>query len=331
MSSREHRVTLGLRSAGESLSIASAVPWIARLIDEGSGGALGDAAHAAPTLRIVIERGHDAFRLDGASVLTRDAWSLGDRVVCRNVCGSGFDLSFELGEVMTFRYRWRPPARERAAKLALRSRFHLLARAALLQYPAMWVAGTKGRVPLHAPVFATPSSAPLLAGPSGVGKSTILQRELASGALAICDNLSVADGTNAWGIVEPMRVSGGSGRRMPHGRTEVAFDGRIDCLEPDRVIVVRRGDGDEPTLAPCLPQAAARSLTTGTYMAGELRRYWAFASTLAAGTGIGPAHPPVAAVAESFAQRLSCWELVLPRSAAMLPPSLASTLEAACR
>jgi hypothetical protein len=51
---------------------------------------------------------------------------------------------------------------------------------------------------------------------------------------------------------------------------------------------------------------AARSLVAGTYAAGELRRYWAFAATLALGTGLGPAHPPVAAVAAGYADRLPC-------------------------
>ena len=32
-------------------------------------------------------------------------------------------------------------------------------------------------------------------------------------------------------------------------------------------------------------------------MAGELRRYWAFAATLALGTGLGGSHPPVEDVA----------------------------------
>jgi hypothetical protein len=46
-------------------------------------------------------------------------------------------------------------------------------------------------------------------------------------------------------------------------------------------------------------------------MAGELRRYWAFAATLALGTGVGPAHPPIGAVARSMAERAPGWEIVL--------------------
>jgi hypothetical protein len=83
-------------------------------------------------------------------------------------------------------------------------------------------------------------------------------------------------------------------------------------LAPDRVVVLRRGSGATASVGPCDPEEASRSLITGTYMAQELRRYWAFASTLAAGTGIGPAHPPVARVAAAFAERLPATRIILP-------------------
>jgi hypothetical protein len=54
-------------------------------------------------------------------------------------------------------------------------------------------------------------------------------------------------------------------------------------------------------------------------MAGELRRYWSFAATLAAGTGAGPAHPPLADTASMFAKSLPCYVLTLgPRPRARL-------------
>jgi hypothetical protein len=46
-------------------------------------------------------------------------------------------------------------------------------------------------------------------------------------------------------------------------------------------------------------------------MAGELRRYWAFASTMALGTGVGEIHPRVDNVARTLAVGLPCWELTL--------------------
>ena len=46
-------------------------------------------------------------------------------------------------------------------------------------------------------------------------------------------------------------------------------------------------------------------------MAGELRRYWAFASTLALGTGVGEIHPRVDEVARTLTARLPCHEVTL--------------------
>jgi hypothetical protein len=48
-------------------------------------------------------------------------------------------------------------------------------------------------------------------------------------------------------------------------------------------------------------------------MAGELRRFWPVAALLAAGTGRGPAHPPVADVAAGLTAALPCWTLRLGR------------------
>jgi hypothetical protein len=116
-----------------------------------------------------------------------------------------------------------------------------------------------------------------------------------------------------WGLVEPLRVEGGAGRRMSFGRSEAPLPGRVKALVPDRVIVVRRGGGESAELRTCPPDMAARALVAGTYMAGELRRYWGLAATLAAGTGLGPAHPPVEGVAHELCHRLPCAELLLPR------------------
>jgi hypothetical protein len=66
-------------------------------------------------------------------------------------------------------------------------------------------------------------------------------------------------------------------------------------------------------------------------MAGELRRYWAFAATLAAGTALGPAHPPVEDVASSFAAGLPCFLLLLGRRpSARLADLLESAAVEAC-
>ncbi|MGA7911971.1 MAG: hypothetical protein WCC30_10565, partial [Candidatus Dormiibacterota bacterium] len=66
----------------------------------------------------------------------------------------------------------------------------------------------------------------------------------------------------------------------------------------------------------------------GTYMAGELRRFWGFAATIAAGTELGPAHPPVERIAGILASRLPCAEIVLSREPGPGLAQLLSRMEA---
>jgi hypothetical protein len=241
-------------------------------------------------------------------------------VMVRDACSSGLDLLVTTGEpTLDVVARWRPPLKGRAASAVLRSRSRLLIRAVLLQYPALWRSQQRGRVPLHASVCTVGSDhgrTVLIAGPGGVGKSTLVNAELARGAIATSDNLCVSDGRTAWGLLEPRRVSAGEGgskqgRRMPHDRREVPWTSRVDELVPDLLLVLRRGSAKTTTSAPCDPDEAAKSLVAGTYMAGELRRYWAFASTLALGTGVGDIHPKVDHVARTLTAGLPCREVTL--------------------
>jgi hypothetical protein len=92
----------------------------------------------------------------------------------------------------------------------------------------------------------------------------------------------------------------------------------VDELVPGLILVLRRGTAKMWSLAPCDADQAAKSLVAGTYMAGELRRYWAFASTLALGTGVGEVHPRVDQVARTLTASLPCWELT--RGQRPVPP-----------
>ncbi len=326
-----------LVNAGERLGIDCAVDWAGALISEAADGGLLDGDPSAGTVLIRVEASRDPFDTAGWEPIARGASGNHGSLVLRNLLSTGFDLRVDTGTAGTaalpprFTFRWRPGRRERAMALALRSRFHLLARSALLRYPALWAAGTRGRAPLHASACtAGNNGVALLAGPGGVGKSTLVAKELAAGGSAICDNVCVSDGAGAWGVVEPLRVEGGSsaggGRRMQHGRREAHMPGRVPSLVPDRIVVLRRGVTATASVQPCSPEVATRALATGTYMAQELRRYWAFAATLALGTGIGPAHPPVAEVAAGLARDLPATVIHLPNQPG---PRLAELLEEA--
>lgn len=300
-----------LDTAGERVQLDSELAWVTELLNEGAAGHLEPASTGAATMHVRIEAGRGAFDVSGWPLLSRGVWSSRGEVVIENVCTSGFDLHVACGEGPRLTYRWRPPARDRAAARILRSRFHLLARSVLAQYPALWWAGRLGRAPLHASACLAGDSTALVTASSGVGRSTLLLTEIAAGGRATADNLSVADGITVWGLVEPMRVEGGGGRRMPHGRHERPLEARADALTPDCIVVLGRGDGARASLTPCSAEAAKRALVTDTYMAGELRRYWQFAAILTAGTGRCPAHPPVAEIASTFAARLPAFVMTL--------------------
>jgi len=306
-----------LHTAGERVELRCAVPWIADVLTEGAAGQLAAGDGAPPDVRVSVERGTAAFDVAGWRVLTRDAWCHRGQVVLRNACSSGLDVQVTAGEpTLDVVARWRPTGQGRAVAALLRARARLLLRAVLLQYPALWRSQLRARAPLHVSVCGLGGAegpTVLLAGPGGVGKSTLVHGELRHGAASTCDNLAVSDGRYAWGVVEPLRlpagVHRGPGRRMPHGRREAAWPRRADQMSPGQLVVLVRGSG--PAVQACDPALAARYLVAGTYMAGELRRYWPFAATLALGTGLGPSHPPVGGIAAALSTRLPCLQVTL--------------------
>ncbi|MFL6048699.1 MAG: hypothetical protein ACJ738_02895 [Gaiellales bacterium] len=299
-----------------SIRIESDLDWVDELLTEGAAGQLEPSAlQDGRPLLLRIEAEGRPFSRRGWEIVTRGVWRHGCETIFENVCATGFDLHLEVsGGTAAFTYRWLPAARARVMRVALGSRFHLLVRAALMQYPALWWAGTSDRAPLHASGIESRTCAALVTAAGGVGRSTLLLDELSRGNRVTGDNLGVSDGRRLWGLVEPVRVARAGGRRMPHGRSEMPMAGRVPELEPSCVVTLERGDhGGHPYLVPSSPEAAARALVTSTYMAGELRRYWAFAATLAASTGIGPAQSPVEAAASTLTANLPCWSLRLGR------------------
>jgi hypothetical protein len=303
-----------LCTAGRSLRIRSDLGWVSRVIEETYGGSLPRPTDAAPDLEINIERSRERFPVDGWEPVARGTWTRSNIVVIEDVCTTGFDMlvSIQKGSA-TVSFRWRPPVRSRAAYIGLRSRWHLLARAVLMQFPSMWWAEVHGASPVHAAVCTAGEATALIGGAAGVGKTTLLMNESARGERATSDNLNVLDGIRAWGVVEPIRVEGAGGRKMPHGRREMAMPNRVESLTPDCVVILRRSAGPS-YVRKCSPETTARSLVTGTLMAGELRRYWPYAATLSAGTGLGPAFTQLSTTVTRLTRQLPCLEVALPRA-----------------
>src|ERR1700756_4883583 len=155
---RERKVA----TSGEQLSIACGPAWVEDLVEEALAGATGSGA-ATPTVSVQVESSRSAFDVAGWEPLTRGAWARGGNVVIEDVCSSGFDLGLR-GDIdrMEFVLRWRPRLRGKAAATLLRTRFILLARAVLLQYPVLWRATIRGRAPLHAVVCTSGRATPML-------------------------------------------------------------------------------------------------------------------------------------------------------------------------
>jgi len=316
-------------SGGERVEVHGAPRWLAALL----AGALEPAGGAgAVTVRVDLDASRAPLPLPGRRLVTRGVWrgAAGEgggpaAVLVEDACSAGFDLLVrppapDGAGPLRVTARYRPGLRTRAANRALRDRFALLARQTLVQYPLLWRAGLRGGVPLHASAFVeagrSPAAAPaggvLLIGPGGVGKSTLLLAETGAGGRATSDNLCLWRDGRAHGVVEPLRVEGGPGRRTTRGRRERDLPGRLAAVRPDRVVLLGRGAPGSPASRRPLPApAAARALAAGTYAAGELRRYWQFAAVLALATGAGPAHPPIQAVAAAITSALPCTEVRL--------------------
>jgi len=292
-------------SAGEVVAVDAEPAWAGRLVERAAGTPPEGEPGLVPTVWLAIEECRDPFPLRGLRPVTRGAYADGPRVLLHNAGGSGFDLLLVVDDELRVTARYRPGRSLRAANRMLRQRFALLVGQVLVHYPVLWRAGWRGRVPLHAAVLRSAGATPLVAGPSGVGKSTVLRDALAAGAVSTSDNLCCADADSCFGLAEPLRTAPAAnehGRRTSHDRVELPFADRAPVLAPDRLVVLERGPVTE--LSPISSAEAARALVAGTYAAGELRRYWAFTATLALATGRGPAHPPIAEVAAAYAERL---------------------------
>jgi hypothetical protein len=308
------------RTGGVQIELNCQRRLLSGILEEGLVGQFARGQAISPDIRVTVESTVEAFDTKGWDVLTRNAWQRPGQVLVRDACSSGLDLLVATdGTGLDIQARRRPTPAGRVASAVLRSRSRLLIRAVLLQYPALWWGQQQGRAPLHVSVCSLGTDhgrSVLIAGPGGIGKSTIVNAELEHGAVATSDNLCVSDGHTAWGLLEPRRVPAGErgrrpGRRMPHHRVEAPWERRVDELVPEFVLVLRRGTAKRTSFVPGDPDRAAKSLVAGTYMAGELRRYWAFASTLSLGTGLGEVHPPVDQVARTLTFGLPCWELTL--------------------
>jgi hypothetical protein len=311
-------VAMLLRTAGQRVAVDGTADTLREVI-AATGTHLGtDLIDDLPNITVSLERSRRRFDTTGCETVTRGAWTnrRGEALI-ESVGGSGFSQLWSVDEDgLHVRSRWTPTATEAAASRLLPARFRALRAQVLVHYPALWLAIQQGFAPLHVSVVEIGGVSVLLAGPGGVGKSTLVARELAAGARATCDNIAVCDGVVSHGLAEPLRLpaelaGASSGPRTTHGRREQVWDARVRSLIPSLVVVVRRGVEGGPQVRPIGPGTAQRRIVAGTYAAGELRRFWPLVATLAMATNCGPVHPRVEKVADILTSRLPCVELRL--------------------
>ena len=279
---------------------------------------------------LMLEQLPEEPSLECFEPVTRGVWAGPDGVLIKSVGGSGYTQLWQpcadpenggASACVRVSSAWAPSAVERAAAALLRQRRRALEAQVLLHHPALWSAlSVGGLTPLHVSVLEVEGTAVLLAGPGGVGKSSLVAEAMAAGARATCDNLGVSDGRTVHGLVEPLRLpadvggpgtdSSRAGARAAHGRREHRWSGRVASLRPELVVVVRREDHAPTRLRPVRPERAARALVAGTYAAGELLRFWPLVAQLAL-AGIGPVHPSLEQTAARLTESLPCYELTL--------------------
>lgn len=306
--------TAQLHTAGQRVAVHGSEAVVRSIVAAAGGPERPGLAMAdLPNVVLSVEAGRRPFNTHGFEIITRGAWaSSSGEVVLESVGGSGFDQRWTIDEDgLRVTSSWRPSYQESVAGRLLPARHHALSSQVLLHYPALWFAMQRGFAPLHVSILEVGGVVVLLAGPGGVGKSTLVARAMADGARATCDNLAVCDGATAYGVAEPLRLMDGTGRKAFHGRREQAWAHRVRSLPPELVVVLRRGTEPKPQLRQLSPAAAAHGIVAGTYAAGELRRFWSVAAVLASGTGCGPVHPPIEEIATRLANRLPCVELQL--------------------
>jgi hypothetical protein len=297
-----------LQTAGEVVEVDASGSWATEVVRDLPPRVPG-LHDEPPTIR--VRDGWPEQRLTRGRLMGRGVTATDGAVALTSACSSGVDLDVRAtDDVVSVLADRRPTFREATLHRVLADRARLLTADVLLHYPAIWRSGWRGRAPLHAGALVVGGLGVLVVGASGVGKSTLALAEVGSGATFVSDNLVVSDGYSAWGLLEPVRAAAGDGARTTHGRRLVEVPPRRLATQVDLVVVLRR-EGSSVRAREIAPDVAARELTASTYAAGELRRYWGFAATLAAGTGRGPVHPPVDSVAQQLCSTAPCLELDL--------------------
>jgi hypothetical protein len=154
-------------------------------------------------------------------------------------------------------------------------------------HPALLAADVLGRFPLHAAGVAHDGHGIVLAGPPGVGKSTMTAALAARGARILSDNIVLAARDGLWAFPEPVKLDersrelagggladqGAGGPQATHARTIARFE-PVHGPVPLRMLVLlergRQGRLDE------LDAVAVEDLLELNRLAFELHSYYLY-------------------------------------------------------
>ena len=194
------------------------------------------------------------------------------------------------------------PGRDQVSRLLYRRRLPQLRRRRfttllyyLLYYPTFWLLERQGWHPIHAGGVALPAGIAVLAGASGVGKSTtVTGLATTAGARLLSDTFLLHRGADVSAVPEPLLLD-------TRSRAWLGEEARLLQRVPHRYCLGREGyhlPSDRlcaggrvrvllfPHRAPAhdvrrLPVDHARGrLRAGDLIVNDLRRYWAFAAVL---------------------------------------------------
>jgi hypothetical protein len=159
-------------------------------------------------------------------------------------------------------------------------------------YPSAWVARRRdGAALLHASAVELEGRGLLVAGPGGVGKSSLAAAALALGGRLVSDNLVLATAQRVRGWREPVRLAGGAddpasgltdvGGNGWHGRRDhlLAADRWVPSVRPALVLLPQLADRAAVHPEEDAVPWAERLLALGA-LAGELTRWRAFTAAL---------------------------------------------------
>jgi len=197
----------------------------------------------------------------------------------------------------------------------------------LAYYPAMWWHEAFAQAhPLHAAGVVGQNGAIVLAGPSGVGKSTLTVALMAAGGRPLAETFLLHRGREMTAVPEPVLLDAWSRRWLGDSVAELTrapgqfvFDRQgyhlaANMVSAPAVAIVVPRRATAAGAAPIPAAEAHRRISTGHQLIKDMRRYWAFAAALEALAPAGEVAGLMArreAALADLTRQVPCWELRL--------------------